>query len=280
MVFAVWAAPEPLVDGHLRPRARARRLRPPRALGAREARLRGERALRVSARLPGPLLREAPLQLRPARAGRLLHLPRDGPRRRRAAPRARASVRARRRSSPVAQAAAAGRVELRGETGDPVAPVDPHARRAGRDRSVSPVRARSSSHRGTRPLAPRRPPCRRASPPGNRRSSTGTPKRRAEHDARAGHLLLELGGRDLRQVGMRQRVGGELPACRDQKPDLLSAGAPTSRVVFLHLEVRARRASRGSWRIGPRSRTGCGSRRRTRRRSGGSGKRRPIRQWS
>ena len=67
------------------PRApgRARRLGAPCALRARAARLRGERALRLT--VPRPLLREAPLQLRPTRAGGLLHVPRDGPRRRRAA---------------------------------------------------------------------------------------------------------------------------------------------------------------------------------------------------
>src|SRR6185503_18639186 len=70
--------------GARRAAGRARRLRPPRALGARAARARGERALRVPGGVPRPLLREAPLQLRPARARRAVHLPRDGAGRRRA----------------------------------------------------------------------------------------------------------------------------------------------------------------------------------------------------
>ena len=84
MVFAVWAAPEPLVGRPHRPRARARRLRAARARRAGAARARGERGVRLPARLPRALLREAPLQLRAARARWPLHLPRDGPRRRRA----------------------------------------------------------------------------------------------------------------------------------------------------------------------------------------------------
>ena len=97
MVFAVWAAPEPVVDGLLDlEHALVASVRLAR-VGARAARLRGERALRLSGRLPRPLLREAPLQLRAARARRALHLPRDGARRRRARPRARAPLRRARR---------------------------------------------------------------------------------------------------------------------------------------------------------------------------------------
>ena len=98
MVFAVWAVNEP----------------PPPAIGELEealvesvkrARLEPEQlAYEASERygypggLPGPLLREAALLLRPARARRLLHLPRAGARRRRARPRARSCAsRARRR---------------------------------------------------------------------------------------------------------------------------------------------------------------------------------------
>src|SRR6185312_10444947 len=46
----------------------------PRARRARAAGPRGERALRLSARLPRPLLREAALPLRPPRARRTSHL--------------------------------------------------------------------------------------------------------------------------------------------------------------------------------------------------------------
>ena len=82
MVFAVWAAPEPVADGPRRPRARARRLGAARALRARAPGAQGERDVRLPAGLPRALLREAPLQLRPARARRPVHVPRDGPRRR------------------------------------------------------------------------------------------------------------------------------------------------------------------------------------------------------
>ena len=70
-------------------RARARR--------AGAARLRGQRALRLPGRLPRPLLREAALPLRAARARGPLHVPRAGARRRRARPRARAALRPARR---------------------------------------------------------------------------------------------------------------------------------------------------------------------------------------
>ena len=95
MVFAVWAAPEPAVEGLSDLEHALVVVGAPRALRAREARPRGERALRLPGRLPGALLREAPLQLRPARARRLLHVPRDGAGRRRAPPRPRAPLRAR-----------------------------------------------------------------------------------------------------------------------------------------------------------------------------------------
>ena len=92
MVFAVWAAPEPVVDGLLE-------LEDALVASVRLARAEPERlAYEASDRygypagLPRPLLREAALQLRPARARGLLHLPRDGPRRRRARPRPRAAV--------------------------------------------------------------------------------------------------------------------------------------------------------------------------------------------
>ena len=96
MVFAVWAAPEPVARRRRRARALARRV----AFGSRapsreRARPRGERALRLSGRLPRALLREAPLLVRAARARRALHLPRDGARRRRARARARAALRRR-----------------------------------------------------------------------------------------------------------------------------------------------------------------------------------------
>ena len=93
MVFAVWAVPDPPPEGisdlehALVASVRLARSEPEKL--AYEA----SRALRLPARVPRAVLREAPLQLRPARARRLLHLPRDGPRRRRAAPRARAPLR-------------------------------------------------------------------------------------------------------------------------------------------------------------------------------------------
>ena len=269
MVFAVWAAPEPLVDGHLRPRACARRLRSPRPLRAREARLRGERALRVSARLPGALLREAPLQLRPPRAGRLLHLPRDGPRRRRAAPRARAPLRARRRSSALGPALDAGRVELRGETGNPVAPVDPHAvepeqigrRREtgrGRRRAEVPGRSHRRDHRVVEPP-------RRVTEEVDRDAELRCAARRASRPPPA------------RARQRRASSGRDASACGRRAPSLpRSAAGPASPTAPTTARCsaprdRARRASRGRGGSAPPSRTGCGSRRRTRPRSGGSG---------
>src|SRR4029079_13808368 len=76
----------------------ARRLGAHRARGARAARLRGERALRLSARLPGAVLREAALPLRPTRARRPAHILLAGPRRRRARHGAGAAVRGPRQS--------------------------------------------------------------------------------------------------------------------------------------------------------------------------------------
>ena len=78
MVFAVWAAPEPVAEGlvelehSLVASVRLARSEPERL--ARQ----GERDVRLPGRVPRALLREAPLQLRPARACRPVHLPRDG----------------------------------------------------------------------------------------------------------------------------------------------------------------------------------------------------------
>ena len=105
MVFAVWACPEPVAAGLGRARAGARRLGPDRARRARAARLRGERALRLPGRLPRPLLREAALPLRPARACRAGDVPRAGPRRRRARRGARAPLCFARRSARLASGA-------------------------------------------------------------------------------------------------------------------------------------------------------------------------------
>ena len=79
MVFAVWAAPEPLVEGlgdlehALVASVRLARSEPEKLAYEASERYGYPR------RLPGALLREAPLQLRPPRARRLLHVPRDGP---------------------------------------------------------------------------------------------------------------------------------------------------------------------------------------------------------
>src|SRR5204862_42064 len=59
------------------------------------ARIRGQRAVRLSRRLPRPLFREAPLQLRASRARRPADLPRARARRRRARPRPGAPLRPR-----------------------------------------------------------------------------------------------------------------------------------------------------------------------------------------
>ena len=93
MVFAVWAAPEPVADGvaelehALVSSVRLARAEP--QVLAYEA---SER-YGYPAGLPRALLREAALLVRAARARRLLHVPRDGPRRRRARARARAPLR-------------------------------------------------------------------------------------------------------------------------------------------------------------------------------------------
>ena len=81
MVFAVWAAPEPVVEGLIELEHALGRLRTAGALRAGAPRAAGQRGVRLSAGLSRPLLREAPLQLRPARSRRPLHLPRDGTRR-------------------------------------------------------------------------------------------------------------------------------------------------------------------------------------------------------
>src|SRR5207249_3283277 len=72
------AGPAPSRDGEAR--GRARRVAATGARGAGAAGLRGEPALRLSSRLSGALLREAPLPLRAARARRSLHLSGDGAR--------------------------------------------------------------------------------------------------------------------------------------------------------------------------------------------------------
>src|SRR5262249_17087968 len=64
--------------GAARPRGGARRVGARGPGRARDPRLRGVRALRLPGRLPRALLREAPLPLRAARAGRALHVPRAG----------------------------------------------------------------------------------------------------------------------------------------------------------------------------------------------------------
>src|SRR6202035_971092 len=81
--------------------------------GARAARLRGRGSLRVPGRLPRPLLREAPLPLRAARAGRPQQVPRAGTRGRRARCSPRTAL-PRRRSDrlTVAIATRAGTVEI------------------------------------------------------------------------------------------------------------------------------------------------------------------------
>ncbi len=83
MVYAVFACadPRPQASG----RSRRRCSRPTaESRGAGVARPRGERALRLSGGLPRPLLREAPLRLRPARACGAAQLPRARAGRRRA----------------------------------------------------------------------------------------------------------------------------------------------------------------------------------------------------
>ena len=84
-----WSSPsgrraEPIVDGLVElEHALVASVRLARSEPERLARKASEH-VRLSRRLPRPLLREAPLQLRAARARRSVHVPRDGPRRRRA----------------------------------------------------------------------------------------------------------------------------------------------------------------------------------------------------
>ena len=68
MVFAVWAAPSRRSTGLHRARARARLVGAARPRRAGEVRAPRERGVRLPRRLHRPLLREAPLQLRAARA--------------------------------------------------------------------------------------------------------------------------------------------------------------------------------------------------------------------
>src|SRR5205823_11305250 len=79
--------------GAARARRGARRVGARRPCRSRDARVRGIRALRVSARLPCTLLREAALPLRAARTCGPLHVPRAGAGRRRARRGARAALR-------------------------------------------------------------------------------------------------------------------------------------------------------------------------------------------
>ena len=72
--------------GDQRARGRPRRVGAPGPRRAGGARAGGERALRLPAGLPRPLLREAALPVRPARARRALHVHGARPRRRRARP--------------------------------------------------------------------------------------------------------------------------------------------------------------------------------------------------
>ena len=95
MVFAVWAAPEPAHPGLLE--LEDALVESVRAARAEPETLAFEAAdrLRLSRRFPRPLLREAALPLRPARARRALHVPRARAGRRRARRGARAAVRRR-----------------------------------------------------------------------------------------------------------------------------------------------------------------------------------------
>src|SRR5262249_14385636 len=76
-----------------RARGRARCVGARRARRAGDTRVRGVGALRLPRGVPRPLLREASLSLRAARARRAVHVPRAGARRGRARRGARASVR-------------------------------------------------------------------------------------------------------------------------------------------------------------------------------------------
>ena len=68
MVYAVFACADPPAEGVAELEDGAPRRPSPGPRRARAPRPRGERALRLPARFPRPLLREAPLSLRPARA--------------------------------------------------------------------------------------------------------------------------------------------------------------------------------------------------------------------
>src|SRR5207249_5353093 len=83
------------------------------ALRAGGPRARGDGPVRVSRRVPRPLLREAALQVRPARARRALHLPRARARRRRARPCPEPEVRVRRGGAGVIRLVMGARLLLR-----------------------------------------------------------------------------------------------------------------------------------------------------------------------
>ena len=256
-----------------RPRARPRRLGAPRPLRAREARLRGERALRLSGRASSPAT---------SRSSATASAPASGPASTRSSrwPATSASSttcpssasRGTPKSGCEPTAAASGaadrlsvvdRSSFAARPVDAVAAVDPHARRAGTDRSASRDPARSSSHRGT---------C------------------RAAH--RRDHRVVEPPRRVTEEVDRRRRTSSRSAArepatsCRsctapscvrsgcvsvwaasshrgDQEPHLCRRTAPRSRVGVLAPRDRARRPSRGCGGSAPPSRTGCGSRRRT-----------------
>ena len=93
MVYAVFACPDPVPEGVDRRRGGAARRPPPCAGRAGGARTRRERALRIPGGFPGPLLREAAVPLRTARASRAHDVLRARTGRRRARRRARAAVR-------------------------------------------------------------------------------------------------------------------------------------------------------------------------------------------
>ena len=94
MVFAVWACPEPLADGLIELEDALVALASAAPAPSRSSsRYEASERYGYPAGLPRPLLREAPLPLRAARARRLLHVPRAGARRRRARRGARAALR-------------------------------------------------------------------------------------------------------------------------------------------------------------------------------------------
>ena len=93
MVYAVFACPDPRARRRPGGRGGAARGAPRQPGRAGGARPRGERALRLPGGLPRPLLREAPLRLRPTRARGAAVVLRAGAGGRRARRRARAAVR-------------------------------------------------------------------------------------------------------------------------------------------------------------------------------------------